>query len=146
MKKLSRREERELALKYLYSLEIQQKLSEDIIFEELDKLNELPETSSEISEKGYHMEIVIGCFKNLAFIDNKIKNNLVEWRLERLSIIDKNILRIAIYEIIFNPEVPKAVAIDEAVEIAKKYGSQKSSKFINGILGQIEESENPEEL
>lgn len=143
MRKLTRRQERELALNYLYSLESQQKLTEDLTPEDLEGWEELPITISGKSEDGYHLDIVLKTCSNLNFIDVKIKDNLVDWRLERLSLIDKNIMRIAVYEIIFNSEVPKAVAIDEAVEIAKKYGSQKSPGFINGILGQIEEPEKP---
>ncbi len=141
MKKLSRRQERELALKYLYSLEIQQKLFTDLRPRQFESMSELPEGFTGETKEAYHLDLVLDISHNLDFIDDVIKEHLVDWRLERLSVVDKNILRIAIYEIIFNPEVPKAVAINEAVEIAKKYGSEDSPGFINGILAQIEEIE-----
>lgn len=78
-----------------------------------------------------------GINKNIEFIDNKISESLETWTIERLYKLDLSILRVAVYEIFFDETVPKEVAINEAVEIAKKFGSKDSSKLINGILGSI---------
>jgi len=137
MKKLTRSQERELALHYLYAIEGQQKLQEDIDWEIIN-IENMPEVFSDRTSRDmYHMDIISGVLKELEVIDDKIEEHLIDWRMERLALIDKNILRIAIYEILFNDDIPKAVAINEAVELAKKYSDHDSPGFVNGILGQI---------
>ncbi len=137
MKYLTRHEEREMALLYLFSLEIKDELKNDI---DISRLKNLPESKRRKSRDSYHIDLIKGVCVNLDVIDDLISENLEDWRLERLNIIDKNILRIAIFEIIFQEDVPGAVAIDEAVEIAKKYGRIESSAFVNGILSEIDGS------
>lgn len=75
--------------------------------------------------------------KNLENIDNTISSNLKNWSIERLFRLDLSILRVAVYEILYADNIPNEVAINEAVEIAKKFGTTDSSKLINGILGTI---------
>lgn len=70
-------------------------------------------------------------------IDSKITEHASEWPLEQINKVDLAILRLAIYELVIKPEQPPKVVIDEAVELGKKYGSEKSSSFINGVLGSI---------
>lgn len=79
--------------------------------------------------------------ENLESIDKMIDDNLESWSLERLFKLDLSILRVAVYELLYSDDVPEGVAINEAVEIAKKYGTKDSSKLINGILGTIVRSE-----
>lgn len=78
-----------------------------------------------------------GIIKNKKKIDKKIISYSPDWSLKQMSLIDRNILRIGVYELFFNENVPAKVAINEAIEIAKDYGGQSSSKFINGVLGAI---------
>jgi transcription antitermination factor NusB len=78
-----------------------------------------------------------GTVKNLKQIDNFIKETAEHWVLERMAIVDRNIIRLASYEILFRNDIPPIVSIDEAIEIAKKYSSSESSSFINGILDKI---------
>lgn len=78
-----------------------------------------------------------GVMRNLAKIDSKIVHAAPEWPIEQIASLDKNILRLAIYELLFTSEIPPKVAINEAVELAKTYGSDNSSKFVNGVLGTI---------
>ncbi len=78
-----------------------------------------------------------GTVKNLKQIDNVIKETAEHWVLERMAIVDRNIIRLASYEILFRDDIPPIVSIDEAIEIAKKYSSSESSSFINGILDKI---------
>lgn len=73
--------------------------------------------------------------KKLPAIDKKIKSYSPDWTLEHMNSIDRNVLRIGVYELFFNKEIPSKVAINEAIEMAKSYGGNSSGKFVNGILG-----------
>jgi len=70
-------------------------------------------------------------------IDRKINKYAKDWKIERMNIVDKNIMRIAIYEMLYVEEIPYRVAIDEALELAKKYSTDRAKKFINGILDKV---------
>ena len=129
---------REEAFKLLYSLEIQK--------ENLDEQLEIYFESEEIKEQeiqDYIAGIVKGIEDNISIIEEKISGNLKkEWKLERISKINLVLLKLAIYEILYT-ETPYKVAINEAIEIAKKYGDDNSPNFINGILASVvKESEN----
>jgi N utilization substance protein B len=80
---------------------------------------------------------VDGVVQNQIEIDKIISNYAPNWPLEQINIIDRNILRIGVYELKFNNEIPNKVAINEAIEIAKTYGGPTSGKFVNGVLGAI---------
>ena len=67
-------------------------------------------------------------------IDELIRTQADNWRLERMPPVDRNILRLAVYELLYQPDVPKLVVLDEAIELAKRYGSEQSSRFVNGLL------------
>ena len=82
-------------------------------------------------------DLVAGVIENKDQIDSNIKKFAPQWPLEQLSIIDRNILRLAIFEILFDNKVPVKVAVSEAVELAKSYGSENSGKFVNGVLGSV---------
>ena len=82
-------------------------------------------------------ELVIGATANLQEIDKEIGKYLERWTIDRLAKVDLNILRIGAYEIMFNEKVPPNVVINEAVEIAKRFGDDQSGKFVNGILSKI---------
>ncbi len=85
----------------------------------------------------YARELVHGVLAHLGRIDEAIQGAAHEWPLSQMAHIDKNILRLAIYEILFNNAVPAKAAINEAVELAKMFGSDTSSRFVNGVLGTI---------
>ena len=82
-------------------------------------------------------ELVSGTVKNREEIDQNIHKYAPAWPVDQIAIIDRNILRLAIFEILFDNKVPVKVAVSEAVELAKTFGSDKSSKFVNGVLGAI---------
>lgn len=82
-------------------------------------------------------EAVLGVIQNRAKVDNTIRDMAPAWPLEQIPLVDRNILRLAIYEILLNNKVPVKVAINEAVELAKKFGGDHSSKFVNGVLGSV---------
>ncbi len=95
-------------------------------------------TLGELDEvKDYAVRLIKTYVDNKEEIDDKIKEHSKGWDVERLVKIDRDILRIALVEMLFFEDVPKGVSIDEAVELAKKYSTEESSKFINGILGQV---------
>lgn len=123
---------RELTFKLLYSMEIQQ--------EDNDEQIELYIENSEITDeetKTYIKNVTKGIKENNEEIINLISNNLKQdWKVDRISKINLAILKLAIYEIKFT-DVPYKVAINEAVELAKKYGEDSSAMFINGILANI---------
>jgi len=83
--------------------------------------------------------LVSGVLKNRKKIDQHIKSFAPAWPLEQLSIVDRNILRLAIFEILLDNSVPVKVAINEAVELAKMFGSDSSPRFVNGVLGSVSE-------
>jgi len=96
----------------------------------------------------YLYTLIKGVQDNLGQIDELIHRAAPEWPLEQIAYVDRNILRISIFEIIFSDEVPPKVAINEAVELAKAFGGENSSKFVNGVLGTIyrsSEKYDPEE-
>jgi len=111
----------------------------------LKKINEilnsrLEKTPSESEEKKFAKNLVEKIFINLPLIDDYLKKFASEWPIEKITIIDRNILRIGIFELIFSEEIPPRVAINEAIELAKTFGGETSSKFINGVLGAIYEN------
>ncbi len=86
----------------------------------------------------YLSRLIGGVVEHQDEIDQVIKGNLEKWTLERLATVDRNILRIAVYELKFaHDEIPERVVMDEAIEIAKLYGDHQSSKFINGVLSKV---------
>jgi len=135
MKRSAAREE---AFKLLYSLEVQK--------ENLDEQLEMYFENEEITEqeiKDYISGVVKGIENNISDIENKISENLKkDWKIERISKINLVLLKLAIYEILYT-QTPYKVAINEAIEIAKKYGDDNSPNFVNGILASVvKESEN----
>ncbi len=127
---MSRTEIRELAFKLVYSLEIQQ-------VESIDEQIDLYIENNEITDQKaieYIKDIIFGIYQNKEYILNMVSISLdSKWIIERIAKIDLSILELAIYEIKFK-DIPFKVEINEAVELAKKYGEDKSSKFINGAL------------
>ncbi|GBD98900.1 hypothetical protein BMS3Abin07_00929 [bacterium BMS3Abin07] len=95
------------------------------------------ERKADKSVKEFANEIFTGTVNNIGHIDDTIKKTAEHWVLGRMAIVDRNILRLASYEILFRDDIPAVVSIDEAIEIAKKYSSTESSSFINGILDKI---------
>jgi len=124
---------RENAFKLVYSLEIQQ---EENLEEQIDLFFESNSITDEETKK-YIKDVILGIKKEENNIQNYIEQNLKsDWKLNRISKMDLSILKVAIYEIKYN-QIPYKVAINEAVELAKKYGEDKSKNFVNGILASI---------
>lgn len=88
-------------------------------------------------DDSFALAIVKGVIKNNVEIDKQIQNYAPEWPLDQITNVDRNILRIGVYEMLFDKNIPDKVAINEAIEIAKAYGGESSGKFVNGVLGAI---------
>ncbi|MBQ6395075.1 MAG: transcription antitermination factor NusB [Atopobiaceae bacterium] len=86
---------------------------------------------------GYARDLALGCDLHLEEIDGIIARASENWSVERMVDVDRCLLRIAVYELLYEDDVEPAVAIDECVELAKAYGTEESSRFINGVLGRI---------
>ncbi len=126
-----RRKTRSIALQALYEYDCTKHGPEDI----LDRLS----TERLLNEEAnrYVRELVLGVVNNLTKIDAIIQEFASAWPLVQIPAIDKNILRIAIFESLLDNKVPPRVAINEAVELAKKFGSDNSARFVNGVLGSV---------
>mgnify|MGYP001623206123 CR=1 FL=1 len=135
---MNRSSMREEAFKILYSMQIQGNENKQ---EQIKLYIESNNIHNEEAKK-YIEDAIFGIENNKEEIDEQIKKNLKEnWKIERVSKIDLSILRLAIYEIKYK-EIPYKVAINEAVELAKKYGEDTSKNFVNGILASIVKEEN----
>lgn len=129
---LERTRARLQALQMLYQREI--------TGEDIDTILALKSYSREDGEPSeYCRELALGTELNQERIDAEIESTSEHWTISRMPLVDRNILRLAVYEITFRDEVPDSVAINEAVEMAKIYGGEDSSKFVNGVLGRIAE-------
>ncbi len=107
-------------------------------------LQEIMNNEKNDSIKNDVARYVRGIYDNLSQIDEKISICLENWHLERLSSVDRSILRLGTYELLYEEDVPIEVTLDEAVELAKKYGTENSGKFVNGVLDKIARSFAPE--
>ena len=129
MVKVTRRKSREAAVVLLYQSDLLGKDPEEVLKNEIDFGKKIDE---------FALELVIGVNKNRKAIDKEIVGVVQNWTIERIAIIDRNILRVAIYEMLFEKDIPLKVSVDEAIEIAKTLGQKDDTpKFINGILGKI---------
>ncbi|MDR3122085.1 MAG: transcription antitermination factor NusB [Clostridiales bacterium] len=130
---MSRKLSREFAMRLLFQMEIQKEDREGqlaLAFEESEKKYTL-------KDREYIENVVSGVFENVADIDALVERNAKGWKLARIARIDLSILRLCIYEILYRDDIPLNVSINEAVELAKKYGAEDSGSFINGILSNV---------
>jgi len=127
----ARRKARMLALQALYEADSVGHEAEQAITHLLDNAG-LGEDNS-----AFACQLVSGVIHNKEEIDRNIQHFAPAWPLEQIPAVDKNILRVAIFEILFDDKVPIKVAANEAVELAKKFGSDSSPRFINGVLGSV---------
>lgn len=127
---MKRRKAREYVLKALFSLEFTKEKPDRL---ELKALCE----DCEADVFDFFADLVEGIIAHRDEIDAAIKESAEHWAMDRMAVVDRNILRTAAYELLFRRDIPPAVAINEAIEIAKKYSSTESASFINGILDNI---------
>jgi N utilization substance protein B len=128
----SRRRGREIALQVLYQLDVQEQLSDEQALALF--WNNFAEHPDEDEARSFAEELVRGVREKLAEIDALLAAASKNWRLERMARVDRNLLRLALWELKWSADVPAKVAINEAIEIAKRYGTAESPAFVNGIL------------
>ena len=131
MKKRTR--SRELALQFLYMLDLRgpEFLPEAEVF--------LREEERDISTREFALHLVRGTAENLVAIDAAIRNIAQNWDIERMAVIDRNVLRMATYELVHCPDIPPKVSINEAIELGKRFSTQNSGGFINGVLDRVKD-------
>ena len=128
---MSRRAARESALQVLFQVDIGKNMADSAISFVVGE-NALNE-----QEAQYVRQVVLGVLENLDRVDHVIKSLLLEWDLQRMAGVDRNILRLALFEVLIGDDVPPSVAVNEAIELGKAYSTAESGKFINGILGKV---------
>ena len=125
---MKRRTAREKALQALFQMDMN----------EMDPVEALQNVLEEEQSDSYLELLVNGVYDNKEEIDKIIQDHLKHWKIERLARVDRNIIRVALYELLYNKdEVPHNIVLNEAVEISKRFGDEKSSKFVNGVLSKI---------
>lgn len=132
-----RTQSREYALKILYQAELTRReihLAAEKFWSEFESIDEHVRSFSD--------RLTMGIEESLQQIDDKISKHATNWQLKRMAVIDRNVLRIGVFELIYADDIPPKVTINEAVELAKKYGDIESSKFVNGILDKIHKLHN----
>ncbi len=142
---MSRRLAREIAFKTLFQIDMGDSEPELALNKMLGKGDSFDFDSEDFSQEGelsprekeYVAQVVMGCLKEKAYIDDCIKVYLKKWCIYRLSGVDRSLLRLAVYEIKFREDIPSAVSINEAIELAKVYQGEESASFINGVLDNI---------
>lgn len=125
---------RELILQLLYQADLTHASPKDLL-KDFFAMNADREEDPAVRQ--FATEIVTSICDHLAVIDEKISQSATNWQLDRMATVDRNILRLASFELLFREDIPPKVAINEAVELAKKYGDLESGKFVNGILDKI---------
>ncbi len=128
----ARRKARECALQMLFSYDVARPSIEELIE---TYWGEMAEAAEEVRD--FANGLVIGTVANLEEIDERIRMRTEHWRITRMAIVDRNLLRMAIYEFLHEPTTPKTVAINEALEIARRFSTHEATQFINGILDAI---------
>jgi len=101
------------------------------------KTEPLPPSTQELATRMFADKLIRGVLENRPDLDARIQQHAENWDLHRMAVVDRNILRLAIYEMLFREDIPPIVSINEAVDIAKKFSTQDSGKFVNGILDKI---------
>lgn len=126
-----RRLSREIALKILYQIDMTGGTPADVLpvfYEHFDAPPPL---------RPFAEQLVLGVYTHREEIDRRIMSASEHWRLERMPVVDRNVLRMAVFEMLFCPDIPPKVSINEAIDLAKSYGSEDSGSFINGILDKV---------
>ena len=126
-----RRKARELALQALFEIDLAGHASSEVMSRTIETGNLSPEGAT------FARELMEGVAQNREKVDEQIKHFAPAWPLDQMAVVDRNILRLAIYELLHNNKVPVKVAINEAVELAKSFGADSSPRFINGVLSSI---------
>lgn len=130
----TRHKARECALQMLFAADVltggADRLAEDY-------WNELGDESLDSKTRDFADRLALGTLREMTTIDDRIRSRAEHWRIERMAIVDRNVLRLAVYEFLHGEDTPMAVAINEALELARRFSSYEATQFINGILDAI---------
>jgi N utilization substance protein B len=129
----TRHEARERAVSLLYEAELKEQAPHEV-------LADLP-----LAPEDFVVDLVAGVGAHQSRIDELIAAHAIDWTLERMPAVDRNILRVAVYELLHRPDIPSAVVLSEAVELATRYGTDESTRFVNGLLASVAKDVRPPE-
>ena len=129
---MKRRKAREFALQVLFQLDIRKEKPTLTLFKRF-----WTEHESDDEVRAFTEEIVTGTYKHLKAVNAKVLACAKNWTLDRMAVVDRNVLRMAAYEILYRMDIPPSVTINEAIELAKKFGTDESGAFVNGILDSL---------
>lgn len=130
---------RELAMKLLYLLDVRGQADTDS-----DLSRVLSREKEHKDSEVFALELYHGIAEKVAELDERIQKTAANWEIGRMACVDRALLRLGTYELLYRPDVPPKVSISEAIELAKKYSTEKSSSFVNGILDRIYQDYCPE--
>jgi transcription antitermination protein NusB len=129
----SRRKARECALQMLFAADVAETPPDEVV---RSYWAELGESDLDETARAFATRLATGTLSNLALLDERIRSRAEHWRISRMAVVDRNILRLAVYEFLYEP-TPRTVAINEALEIARRFSTYEATQFINGILDAI---------
>ncbi len=129
----SRRKARECALQMLFAADVAEAPSDEVV---RTYWSELGESDLDDTAREFSIRLTAGTLANLQLLDDRIRSRAEHWRISRMAVVDRNILRLAVYEFLYEP-TPRTVAINEALEIARRFSTYEATQFINGILDAI---------
>jgi N utilization substance protein B len=129
---MKRRKAREFALQVLFQLDIRKEKPSAAVLKPF-----WAEYGPDDEVKAFAEEIIKGTYKHLAKINDMIHQCAKNWSIDRMAVVDRNVIRMAVYEILYRIDIPTSVTINEAIEIAKKFGTDDSGAFVNGILDSV---------
>ncbi len=138
----NRRKAREASLQYLYEMDLSHKDSEQVFSASRRELY-LPvvghdeDLAAQAEIAGFARQIVEGVAHNRGEIDRLIESHSTHWKISRMALVDRNILRMAVFELLYCSDIPASVTLNEAIEVAKKFGTEESGSFVNGVLDHI---------
>jgi N utilization substance protein B len=127
---------RAIAMQSLYQWDFLKRSGHDAKIDEIVGRNR-DEFAPDFNDKGFISELVDGVIKNMDALNALIAKHAPEWPLDQITTVDRNILRLGIFELKFSVNIPSKVAINEAIELAKSFGGESSGRFVNGVLGAI---------
>ena len=130
----SRRKARECALQMLFAADVAEMPAAEVV---RSYWAELGETDLDATAREFATRLASRTLSNLELLDERIRSRAEHWRISRMAVVDRNILRLAIYEMLHREDIPPVVSINEAVDIAKRFSTEESGKFVNGILDSV---------
>ena len=128
----ARRKARECALQMLFQYDLARQPVDELV---QTYWGELAEAADEVRD--FANDLVKGVISHIEEIDDRIRQRTEHWRIPRMAVVDRNLLRLAVYEFMYQPQTPKTVAINEALEIARRFSTHEATQFVNGILDAI---------